>query len=38
VPADAGLLFSDGYDHKWDMALARLGIAAHRLSTQVGHA
>ncbi len=38
VPADAGLLFSDGYDHKWDMALSRLGIAAHRLSTQVGHA
>ena len=38
VPADAGILFSDGYDHKWDMALARLGIAAHRLSTQVGHA
>jgi putative transcriptional regulator len=38
VPSDSGLLFSDGYDHKWDLALARLGIAAHRLSSEVGHA
>jgi len=38
VPADAGLLFSDGCDHKWDTALSRLGIAAHSLSTQSGHA
>lgn len=38
VPSDAGLLFSEGYDHKWELALARLGIAPHRLSTEVGHA
>ncbi len=38
VPADAGLLFSEGFDHKWDLALSRLGIAAHRLSHEAGHA
>jgi putative transcriptional regulator len=38
VPADPGLLFSDDCEHKWDRALARLGIAAHRLSSEAGHA
>lgn len=38
VPADAALLFSEGYDDKWDQALARLGIAAHMLSPDAGHA
>lgn len=38
VPTDANFLFSDDGDHKWDMALARLGIAAQQLSSEAGHA
>jgi len=38
VAADADLLFSRDYDHKWDRALAKLGIAPHQLSTTAGHA
>jgi putative transcriptional regulator len=38
VAADAELLFSRDYDHKWDRALAKLGIAPHQLSTTAGHA
>lgn len=38
VSTDPGLLFSEGTDNKWDLALARLGIAAHHLSGSVGHA
>lgn len=38
VPADADLLFSDDYDSKWDKAIAKLGIAAHMLSSEAGHA
>jgi putative transcriptional regulator len=38
VAADAELLFSRDYDHKWDRALAKLGIAPHQLSTIAGHA
>jgi putative transcriptional regulator len=38
VPADADLLFSEDYDHKWQMALAKLGIEPHMLSSTAGHA
>ena len=38
VPADAELLFSREYDNKWERALAKLGIAAHQLSSTAGHA
>jgi putative transcriptional regulator len=38
VPADMDLLFSDDYGSKWEKALAKLGIAAHMLSGQAGHA
>ncbi len=38
VPADADLLFSSDTDSKWDKALAKLGIAAHQLSSLAGHA
>jgi putative transcriptional regulator len=38
VPADADLLFSQDYDAKWSRALAKLGIAAHQLSSTAGHA
>lgn len=38
VPADPAFLFSDSDELKWDQALARLGIAAHRLSSEAGHA
>ena len=38
VPADAELLFSREYDSKWEKALAKLGIAAHQLSSVAGHA
>ena len=38
VPADSEILFSRNYDGKWEKALAKLGIAAHQLSSVVGHA
>ncbi len=38
VPADVDLLFSRDYDSKWEKALAKLGIAAHQLSSVAGHA
>lgn len=38
VPADADLLFSTDYEGKWDKAIAKLGIAAHQLSSIAGHA
>jgi putative transcriptional regulator len=38
VPADADLLFSNDYEKKWDKAIAKLGIAAHMLSSTAGHA
>ncbi len=38
VPADADLLFSADYDGKWTRALAKIGIAAHQLSSVAGHA
>jgi putative transcriptional regulator len=38
VPADAELLFSTDYDGKWTKALAKIGIAAHQLSSVAGHA
>lgn len=38
VPADAGILFSLDCEKKWDSALAKLGISAHMLSGQAGHA
>src|ERR1700761_4562330 len=33
---DEALLFGHDYDHKWYMALQRLGIAAHQLSGDAG--
>ena len=38
VPADADLLFARDYDAKWARALAKIGIAAHQLSSTAGHA
>ncbi len=38
VPADAEILFARDCTKKWDLALAKLGIAAHSLSGQAGHA
>jgi putative transcriptional regulator len=38
VPADPDLLFSTDYEGKWSKALAKLGIAAHMLSSTAGHA
>jgi putative transcriptional regulator len=35
---DEALLFGQDYEHKWSMALARLGISADRLSSQAGRA
>lgn len=36
--SDEGLLFSDDYDHKWSMALAKLGVDAGFLSAEAGRA
>jgi len=36
--ADESLLFGDDHAHKWSRALAKLGIAAERLSAQAGRA
>ncbi len=38
VPADADILFSPDCEKKWDSALAKLGISAHMLSADAGHA
>ena len=38
VPADMDLLFAQDYDAKWSRALAKIGIAAHQLSSEAGHA
>jgi putative transcriptional regulator len=38
VPADVGILFSPDCNKKWDLALGKLGIAPHMLSTQAGSA
>ena len=35
---DEALLFGDDYEHKWSMALARIGVSAERLSSQAGRA
>jgi putative transcriptional regulator len=35
---DEGLLFGDDHAHKWSRALAKLGVAAERLSAQAGRA
>jgi putative transcriptional regulator len=36
--ADEGLLFGDDHAHKWSRALAKIGVAAERLSAQAGRA
>lgn len=36
--ADESLLFGDDHAHKWSRALAKLGVAAERLSGQTGRA
>ncbi len=38
VPADDDLVFSSDLPHKWDMALARLGVAPLMLSSHGGRA
>jgi putative transcriptional regulator len=35
---DEALLFGHDYEHKWSMALARIGVSADRLSSQAGRA
>jgi putative transcriptional regulator len=35
---DESLLFGDDHEHKWSRALAKLGVAAERLSAQTGRA
>jgi putative transcriptional regulator len=35
---DETLLFGHDYEHKWSMALAKIGVNAERLSTQTGRA
>lgn len=35
---DEALLFGDDHDHKWSQALAKIGVAADRLSTLSGRA
>jgi putative transcriptional regulator len=36
--ADENLLFGDDHAHKWSRALAKIGVAAERLSAQTGRA
>jgi putative transcriptional regulator len=36
--ADESLLFGDDHAHKWSRALAKIGVAAERLSAQAGRA
>ncbi len=38
VPADADLLFGRDLDHKWERAIAKLGIDFGMLSGEAGHA
>lgn len=38
MDADPALIFDEGYDTKWERALAKLGITAGLLSTQGGNA
>lgn len=35
---DEALLFGHDYEHKWSMALAKIGVSAERLSVQTGRA
>ena len=35
---DEALLFGDDHEHKWSRALAKIGVAAERLSSQAGRA
>ncbi len=35
---DEALLFDDDHEHKWSRALAKIGVAAERLSAQTGRA
>jgi putative transcriptional regulator len=35
---DAGIVFDDDYDTKWERALAKIGVRADQLSTQTGQA
>jgi putative transcriptional regulator len=37
-PADPRLIFDSDYDHKYDRALALLGVAEGKLSSDAGHA
>jgi putative transcriptional regulator len=37
-PADPSLIFDSDYDHKYDRALALLGVAEGKLSSDAGHA
>jgi putative transcriptional regulator len=38
VAADAGLVFDDEQDSKWQRALAKIGVSPSMLSTDAGHA
>jgi putative transcriptional regulator len=38
APADERLLFDERLDDKWERAIRKLGIDAHQLSTDSGHA
>ena len=38
IPADEDLIFGTALDDKWGKALSRLGIDAHALSADAGHA
>jgi len=38
VAADAGLVFDDAQDSKWQRALAKLGVSPSMLSSDAGHA
>lgn len=38
IPADEDLIFGTALDDKWGKALSRLGINAHALSADAGHA
>jgi putative transcriptional regulator len=36
--ADESLIFDDDHEHKWQRALAKIGVAAERLSSLSGRA
>ncbi|MBF0563231.1 MAG: YqgE/AlgH family protein, partial [Alphaproteobacteria bacterium] len=38
VPADEDLVFGNDLDHKWEKAIAKLGIDVNMLSSESGHA